>query len=168
MIAKPEVADVLDAHWPQVEQSATINSWQLRTLGAVKRCRTAALGSHVDGCTSCGHLRISYNSCRNRHCPKCQGKERDKWIQARETELLPVPYFHVVFTLPDTLNHLFCFVNPPPGTMQCRCGCNVIVCPQVCSMAIIPVCAPSHFVSCPKQLIVSHTLLNKMLYMVAG
>lgn len=111
MIAKPEVADVLDAHWPQVEQSATINSWQLRTLGAVKRCRTAALGSHVDGCTSCGHLRISYNSCRNRHCPKCQGKQRDKWIQAREAELLPVPYFHVVFTLPDTLNQL-CLHQP--------------------------------------------------------
>ena len=64
MMAKPEVADVLDAHWPQVEQLATINSWQLRTLSAVRRCRTAALGSHVDGCTSCGHLRISYNSCR--------------------------------------------------------------------------------------------------------
>jgi hypothetical protein len=111
MMAKPEVADVLDAHWLQVEQSATINSWQLRILSAVRRCRTAALGSHVDGCTSCGHLRISYNSCRNRHCPKCQGKERDKWIQAREAELLPVPYFHVVFTLPDTLNQL-CLHQP--------------------------------------------------------
>lgn len=111
MVAKPEVADVLDAHWPQVEQSATINSWQLRTLSAVRRCRTAALGSHADGCTSCGHLRISYNSCRNRHCPKCQGTQRDKWIQAREEELLPVPYFHVVFTLPDTLNQL-CLHQP--------------------------------------------------------
>ena len=69
------------------------------------------LGSHVDGCTSCGHIRISYNSCRNRHCPKCQGKEREKWIQAREEELLPVPYFHVVFTLPDTLNRL-CLFKP--------------------------------------------------------
>jgi hypothetical protein len=111
MVAKPEVADVLDAHWPQVEQSATINSWQLRTLSAVRRCRTAALGSHADGCTSCGHLRISYNSCRNRHCPKCQGTQRDKWIQAREEELLPVPYFHVLFTLPDTLNQL-CLHQP--------------------------------------------------------
>jgi Putative transposase/Transposase zinc-binding domain len=111
MKAKAEVADVLDANWPQVEQSATINSWQLRTLSAVRRCRTAGLGSHVDGCTSCGHLRISYNSCRNRHCPKCQGKERDKWIQAREAELLPVPYFHVVFTLPDILNQM-CLHEP--------------------------------------------------------
>lgn len=111
MKALLEVADVLDANWPQVELSAHINKWQLRTLGAVKRCRTAALGSHIDGCTSCGHVRISYNSCRNRHCPKCQGAEKEKWIQAREAELLPVPYFHVVFTLPDTLNPL-CLHQP--------------------------------------------------------
>lgn len=101
-----EVADVLDAHWPQVQQCGKFNTWQLRTLDAVKRCRTAALGAHVDGCSGCGHLRISYNSCRNRHCPKCQGIQREQWIQAREQELLPVPYFHVVFTLPDLLNPL--------------------------------------------------------------
>jgi hypothetical protein len=101
-----EVADVLNAHWPAVQESAKFNTWQLRTLDAVRRCRSAALGAHIDGCTSCGHLRISYNSCRNRHCPKCQGHEREKWIQAREAELLPVPYFHVVFTLPDTINQL--------------------------------------------------------------
>jgi hypothetical protein len=106
-----EVADVLDAHWPQVEQAAAINKWQLRTLGAVMRCRSAAMGSHVDGCSSCGHLRISYNSCRNRHCPKCQGQQREQWIQAREAELLPVPYFHLVFTLPDTL-HALCMHQP--------------------------------------------------------
>lgn len=101
-----EVAGVLNAHWPAVQQSKKFNRWQLRTLDAVRRCRSAALGAHVDGCSSCGHLRISYNSCRNRHCPKCQGNEREKWIQAREAELLPVHYFHVVFTLPDTLNQL--------------------------------------------------------------
>jgi hypothetical protein len=101
-----EVASVLNAHWPVVQESKRFNSWQLRTLHAVRRCRSAALGAHVDGCSSCGHLRISYNSCRNRHCPKCQGNEREKWIQAREAELLPVPYFHVVFTLPDLLNPL--------------------------------------------------------------
>ncbi len=106
-----QVSDVLEAHWSQVQQSEMFNTWQLRTLNAVRRCRTAALGSHVDGCTSCGHLRISYNSCRNRHCPKCQGTEREKWIQARQAELLPVPYFHVVFTLPDTLNRL-CLFKP--------------------------------------------------------
>lgn len=101
-----EVAGVLNAHWPGVQQSAKLNTWQLRTLHAVRRCRTAALGAHVDGCTNCGHVRISYNSCRNRHCPKCQGAQREQWIQAREQELLPVPYFHVVFTLPDTLSPL--------------------------------------------------------------
>lgn len=106
-----EVAGVLNAHWPAVQESKKFNSWQLRTLGAVRRCRTAALGAHVDGSTSCGHLRISYNSCRNRHCPKCQGNERERWIQAREAELLPVPYFHVVFTIPDTLNQLCLYKN---------------------------------------------------------
>ena len=93
-------------HWPKVLAHAGINSWQVRVLGALKNCRTAAMGGHVDACTDCGTLRISYNSCRNRHCPKCQGNQREKWIAAREAELLPVPYFHVVFTLPDTLNQL--------------------------------------------------------------
>ena len=106
-----EVADVLRLHWEAIEQSDKINRWQLRTLSALRRCRTASLGSHVDGCSECGHLRISYNSCRNRHCPKCQGTLREKWIQAREEELLPVPYFHVVFTLPDVLNPL-CIHEP--------------------------------------------------------
>jgi len=111
MKAVYELADVLDAHWHAVQHSSTFNTWQLRTMDAVKRCRTASLGGHVDGCTSCGLLRISYNSCRNRHCPKCQGKQREQWIHAREDELLPVPYFHVVFTLPDTLNQL-CIHQP--------------------------------------------------------
>lgn len=106
MRAHYEVAGVLRAHWPQVERHPQINSWQLRTLGALLRCRTAALGGHLDACTSCGTTRISYNSCRNRHCPKCQGKNREDWILKREAELLPVPYFHVVFTLPSELNQL--------------------------------------------------------------
>lgn len=101
-----EVADVLKAHWPEVEHHPQINSWQLRTLSAVMRCRTAGLGGHIDVCTECGTIRISYNSCRNRHCPKCQGNKREQWIRAREGELLPVPYFHLVFTLPDLLNPL--------------------------------------------------------------
>lgn len=106
-----EMADVLAAHWPAVQHGGSFNSWQLRAFDAVKRCRTTSLGSHVDGCSSCSHVRISYNSCRNRHCPKCQGAAREKWIEAREDELLPVPYFHVVFTLPDTLNKL-CLYKP--------------------------------------------------------
>lgn len=104
-----ELAHILREQWDSIEQSVknkTLNTWQLRTLSALSKCRTAALGGHVDGCTSCGSLRISYNSCRNRHCPKCQGNEREAWIQAREKELLPVAYFHVVFTLPSELNSL--------------------------------------------------------------
>ena len=85
---KYEVADVLKMHWTQIEQLHQLNSWQLRTLGAVKRCRTAEMGGHIDACSQCKNIRISYNSCRNRHCPKCQGKKREQWIQNREQELL--------------------------------------------------------------------------------
>jgi hypothetical protein len=105
---------VLRAQWTAIELSAqkkSINSWQLRTLSAIKKCRTGELGGHVDGCSACGSVRISYNSCRNRHCPKCHGKQREQWVQARQNELLPVPYFHVVFTLPQALNGL-CMACP--------------------------------------------------------
>ena len=114
MQAKYELAHVLRMQWKAIEQSVKdkqLNTWQLRTLSALSKCRTAALGGHIDGCTSCGSLRISYNSCRNRHCPKCQGNEREAWIQAREKELLPVAYFHVVFTLPSELN-ILCMQHP--------------------------------------------------------
>lgn len=77
-----------------------------KVLNRLEMCRTAALGGHVDACPECGHIRVSYNSCRDRHCPKCQGMERELWIQARKEDLLPVKYFHVVFTLPDELNQL--------------------------------------------------------------
>ena len=106
-----EVADVLHAHWNEVTTTGQFNTWQVRTLNAVRRCRTAAMGGHIDSCDNCGHLRISYNSCRNRHCPKCQAVQREKWIAAREAELLPVNYFHVVFTLPEALNRL-CMHEP--------------------------------------------------------
>ncbi len=76
----------------------------LSVLNAIEKCRTASLGGHADACDSCGHVRISYNSCRNRHCPKCQGTDREQWIEARQQQLLPVTYFHVVFTLPQELN----------------------------------------------------------------
>ncbi len=76
----------------------------LSVLNAIEKCRTAALGGHVDGCESCGYVRISYNSCRNRHCPKCQVTNKQRWILARQQQLLPVSYFHVVFTIPQQLN----------------------------------------------------------------
>lgn len=111
MRAAYEVSDVINSHWNELIRSSQFNTWQLRTLDAIRRCRTASLGGHVDLCTSCNHIRISYNSCRNRHCPKCQQIQRERWIQARESELLPATYFHVVFTLPEALNKL-CLFKP--------------------------------------------------------
>lgn len=89
------------------------NSWQLRTLHALRKSRTAALGGHIDRCDNqdCHKLHLSYNSCRNRHCPKCQRHKREQWISAREEELLNVPYFHVVFTIPSELNRI-CLYDP--------------------------------------------------------
>jgi hypothetical protein len=106
-----EVAHVLQSAWDGIAAPGKFNSWQLRTLDALARCRTASLGGHVDACASCAAVRISYNSCRNRHCPKCQTTQRDKWILAREKDILPVKYFHVVFTLPSELNGL-CMAHP--------------------------------------------------------
>jgi hypothetical protein len=80
-----------------------LNRLHLKVLTAIERCRTAALGGHLDECAACGHQAISYNSCRNRHCPRCQANARDRWIEARSRDLLPVPYAHVVFTLPHQL-----------------------------------------------------------------
>ena len=103
-----EVAELLHAQGDRfIEQNRSWLSFQqLNVLRAIRRCRTAALGGHIDRCSKCGHRAISYNSCRNRHCPKCQAQARERWLAAREQELLGVPYFHVVFTLPHELNPL--------------------------------------------------------------
>jgi Putative transposase/Transposase zinc-binding domain len=103
-----EVADIIRAAGASfVQKNRSWLSWQhLRVLRAIARCRTAALGGHLDQCSGCGHQVISYNSCRNRHCAKCQTNARDKWLAAREKELLPVRYVHVVFTLPHQLSRL--------------------------------------------------------------
>lgn len=98
-----EVADIFRQHGKQFLDEYECSPQQRRVLRAVQNCRTAALGGHVRRCDRCGHQAISYNSCRNRHCPKCQGPARARWLEARAGELLPVPYFHVVFTLPATL-----------------------------------------------------------------
>src|SRR6266436_809179 len=100
-----EVADLIRAAGHAfIERNRHWLSWKhVKVLRAIRRCRTAALGGHLDQCTRCGHRAISYNSCRNRHCPKCQSSARDRWLQARRRELLPTPYVHVVFTLPREL-----------------------------------------------------------------
>jgi hypothetical protein len=104
-----EVADLVrTAGSPFIERNRHWLRWaHIKVLLAIARCRTAALGGHIDECTRCGHrAAISYNSCRNRHCPKCQTSARERWIQARRRELLPSPYVHVVFTLPPQLASL--------------------------------------------------------------
>ena len=99
---KLEVADIFRDHgatW-RVANAGHVSLDQLKVMSAIERCRTAALGGHVERCENCAHTVIAYNSCRNRHCPKCQGAAAREWLAEREAELLPVPYFHVVFTLP--------------------------------------------------------------------
>jgi hypothetical protein len=100
-----EVADIFRRHGVayRAEQLASITLGQRRVMAAIEACRTAALGGHVERCEDCGETRIAYNSCRNRHCPKCQGLARAQWIADRQAELLPVPYFHVVFTVPEAI-----------------------------------------------------------------
>ena len=100
-----ELADILRLHGAVYRQHYVdrISSEQKRVMHAIEVCRTAVLGGHVDQCDRCGHRRISYNSCGNRHCPKCQSLAKAQWLEKHKVQLLPVPYFHVVFTLPDSI-----------------------------------------------------------------
>jgi Transposase zinc-binding domain/Putative transposase len=102
---KLEVADIFRDHgaaWRSAN-AGHVSLDQLKVMTAIERCRTAALGGHVERCENCAHTVIAYNSCRNRHCPKCQGSAAQEWLAERAAELLPVPYFHVVFTLPAAI-----------------------------------------------------------------
>lgn len=101
-----EVADIFRAFGPAHRQTHEMPIRHLRVMRAIEVCRSAELGGHIDQCDQCGALRISYNSCRNRHCPKCQCLEKERWLEAREKDLLPTSYFHVVFTLPEGLRPL--------------------------------------------------------------
>src|SRR5271157_5903514 len=101
----PEVADIFRDHGPAWRDAnrGHVSLGQLEVMSAIERCRTAALGGHVARCEDCPYTTIAYNSCRNRHCPKCQGAAAKQWLAEREAELLPVPYYHVVFTLPGPI-----------------------------------------------------------------
>jgi hypothetical protein len=101
-----ELADVVRRYGPAYRRAHRLPYVHHRVLNAIERCRTAALGGHRDTCAHCGFERFAYNSCRNRHCPKCQALVKAQWLEARQAELLPVPYFHNVFTLPHQLNGL--------------------------------------------------------------
>ncbi len=99
-----ELADIFRQHGQEYRESHPMPLRHLRAMRAVEICRTAAMGGHMDKCDDCGHIEISYNSCRNRHCPKCQTLQKEKWIEARNEDLLPIQYFHVVFTIPSEFN----------------------------------------------------------------
>ncbi len=103
-----EVADIFRDHGPAWRRANAghVSLGQLKVMSAIESCRTAALGGHVERCEKCAHTHIAYNSCRNRHCPKCQGAAAKEWLADREAELLPVPYYHVVFTLPAPIGDI--------------------------------------------------------------
>ena len=107
MKPKYELSDILNLYGSKFIQRENLPKYKVSVLNSIKLCRTSYFGAHVDKCESCGHIRISYNSCGNRHCPKCQGLKKEQWIMAREEDLLPVKYFHVVFTVPHELNDIF-------------------------------------------------------------
>jgi hypothetical protein len=108
--AKVQLATLLSYYGEGYRKSHKLPYQHLKTLFAIEACRSAALGAHVDVCDACHHQRITYNSCRNRHCPKCQMLNKEKWVEKLSCTLLPVRYFHIVFTLPSELNRL-CLVN---------------------------------------------------------
>lgn len=101
-----EVADIFREYGKRFKEEVNLPGYIINSMNAIVNCRTSALGGHVDECDKCGHKIISYNSCRNRHCPKCQGSAREKWINKMENNLLPLGYFHIVLTLPHELNDI--------------------------------------------------------------
>ncbi len=107
-----ELADIFRQYGPAYRGARKLPKQQLRIMRAVETCRTSVLGGHAESCGQCNYTRIAYNSCRNRHCPKCQNTARARWLQSRRGELLPVPYFHVVFTVPEEIARI-AFYNKP-------------------------------------------------------
>ena len=101
-----EVADIIREYGEDYRREHKLPSRMIKVMNAIESCRTSKLGGHIDECDNCGHIKISYNSCRNRHCPKCQGLAKERWLMDRKSDLLPIEYFHMVFTIPDTLNPL--------------------------------------------------------------
>ena len=137
-----EVADIFRDHgaaWRRANRGH-VSLGQLKVMSAIERCRTVALGGHVARCENeaCGYTAIAYNSCRNRHCPKCQGSQAREWLAARKAELLEVPYFHVVFTFP-----------PKIGTRASRRMSICAFVPQAFESLVLMQCCRS---SCPQSL----------------
>jgi len=123
-----EVADIFRHYGPAYRQShgEHLDGITRRVMAAIEACRTPQLGGHVEQCTDCGHIRCAYNSCRDRHCPKCQGLARAEWLEARQAELLPVPYFHVVFTVPAAVADLAFFNKEVVYTILFRASAEAL------------------------------------------
>jgi hypothetical protein len=107
---KYEIADVINLFGNEFIKKHKVNAWQSRTLNALKICRTAALGGHKEECSGCGYIRYNYNSCKNRHCPKCQTSKQAFWVEDISEKIIDTKYFHIVFTVPDILNQI-CLLN---------------------------------------------------------
>lgn len=123
-----ELADIIAAGHGFMDHPPAWFTWlHLKVLSAIERCRTFAMGGHLDRCSACGHQAISYNSCRNRHCPKCQNQARERWLAARRAELLPTPYAHVVFTLPHQLAPLALQNKQVMYSLLFRCSAQTLV-----------------------------------------
>jgi Putative transposase/Transposase zinc-binding domain len=123
-----EVADIFRQYGPAYRQSHSehLDGTTRRVMAAIEACRTPQLGGHVEQCSGCGHVRCAYNSCRDRHCPKCQGLARAEWLEARQAELLPVPYFHVVFTMPAAVADLAFFNKEAVYTILFRASAEAL------------------------------------------
>ena len=114
------IADIINGQWNKILERC--NKYEIRCLNAIRRCRTPSLGGHLYKCDKCSKLHMRYNSCRNRHCPVCQNTQKEEWIAAREAQLLPTKYYHVVFTLPHALNELFLAYKAQMYAMLFRCA----------------------------------------------
>ncbi len=101
-----ELQDIVQKYGEEYRKRHKLPLNQLKAMSSIEACRTSLLGGHIDECEACGHVKISYNSCRNRHCPKCQSLAKEQWLENRKGDLLPVRYFHIVFTLPEEINAL--------------------------------------------------------------
>ena len=110
-MSRIEVADIFRDHGPSFRAARCLSLNQLKAMSAIERCRSSELGGHVLACKDCAEVKIAYNSCRNRHCPKCQGSTAKRWLTDRQAELLPVEYYHVVFTLPAQVAQI-AYQNP--------------------------------------------------------
>lgn len=126
MGSKSDLAQVVCNFLPAFNKKHKLPSHKLRALDAISKCRTEYMGGHIEACSSCGIVRTAYNSCRNRHCPQCGTIDKERWVLAREANLLPVRYFHVVFTVPDKLNTLFMNNQAPMYNLLFRTAWDVM------------------------------------------